>query len=373
MATPYAVVPSHFNPAVYEALDAANDVIFFQWDLTDDTFQLRESDTAHRYDLPDHFPRASTRLALEGIVHPDDASILEYYLHRLYHSRPASRRHNHLTARLRLRSTKKPLWLWSEVHLVTYYQGQRPAMAFGNIRNIQAEKLWQERVCRRANTDDLTGLLSKGAVKTQIRAALRRMCPKKDTATLLIVDADDFKAINDTFGHLFGDKVLHEVGQAIRRNFRQSDIKGRIGGDEFIILLPGMECTDILARHCHSLCRRLTRVFHADGKHQSFSISIGAAQYPAHGQSYKELFAHADQALYKAKGQGKGQYVLYQPDMSEQAVDDKKPMTDPIVLNPSMPQDQEQNVALLEARIEQLQDTINGMRQMMLALLQVKR
>ena len=345
MATPYAVVPSHFNPAVYEALDAANDVIFFQWDLTDDTFQLRESDTAHRYDLPDHFPRASTRLALEGIVHPDDASILEYYLHRLYHSRPASRRHNHLTARLRLRSTKKPLWLWSEVHLVTYYQGQRPAMAFGNIRNIQAEKLWQERVCRRANTDDLTGLLSKGAVKTQIRAALRRMCPKKDTATLLIVDADDFKAINDTFGHLFGDKVLHEVGQAIRRNFRQSDIKGRIGGDEFIILLPGMGCTDILARHCHGLCRRL----------------------------YKELFAHADQALYKAKGQGKGQYVLYQPDMSEQAVDDKKPMTEPIVLNPSMPQDQEQNVALLEARIEQLQDTINGMRQMMLALLQVKR
>ena len=246
-------------------------------------------------------------------------------------------------------------------------------VAFGNIRNIQAEKLWQERVCRRANTDDLTGLLSKGAVKTQIRAALRRMCPKKDTATLLIVDADDFKAINDTFGHLFGDKVLHEVGQAIRRNFRQSDIKGRIGGDEFIILLPGMGCTDILARHCHSLCRRLTRVFHADGKHQSFSISIGAAQYPAHGQSYKELFAHADQALYKAKGQGKGQYVLYQPDMSEQAVDDKKPMTEPIALDPSMPQDQEQNVALLEARIEQLQDTINGMRQMMLALLQVKR
>ena len=48
MATPYAVIPSHFNPAVYEALDAANDVIFFQWDLTDDTFQLRESDTAHR-------------------------------------------------------------------------------------------------------------------------------------------------------------------------------------------------------------------------------------------------------------------------------------------------------------------------------------
>ena len=59
--------------------------------------------------------------------------------------------------------------------------------------------------------------------------------------------------------------------------------------------------------------------------------------------------------------------------MSEQAVDDKQPMTEPIVLDPSMPQDQEQNVALLEARIEQLQDTINGMRQMMLALLQVKR
>lgn len=372
MAKPYAVVPSHFNPAVYEALDAANNVIFFQWDLTDDTFQLRESDTTHRYDLPNYFPRASTRLTLEGIVHPDDAGMLEYYLHRLYHARPASRRHNHLTARLRLRSTKKPLWLWSEIHLITYYENQRPAMAFGNIRNIQAEKLWQERICRRANVDELTGILSKAAVKMQIRAALRRMCPKKDTATLLIVDADDFKSVNDTFGHLFGDKVLHEVGHALNCNFRQSDIKGRIGGDEFIILLPGMECTEILARHCQSLCRRLTREFHADGKSQTFSVSIGAAQYPAHGQSYKELFTHADQALYKAKGMGKGQYVLYQPDMSEQADGNKPLLTDPIILPPSSSEEQEKSIASLEARIEQLQDTIDGMRQIMLALLQVK-
>lgn len=368
MAKPYAVIPSHFNPAVYEALEAANHVLYFQWDLTADTFKLRDTSTEHRYDLPSAFSRASTRLTLEGIVHPDDTGILEYYLHRLYHNRPASRQHNHLTARLRLRSSRKPLWLWSEVHLVTYYQNEQPAMAFGNIRNIQAEKLWQERVCRRANTDDLTGLLSKGAAKMQIRAALRRLCPKKDTATLLIVDADDFKIVNDTFGHLFGDKVLREVGQSIDKNFRQSDVKGRIGGDEFIVLLPGMDGSEILDRHCQGLCNRLSRVFYGNGKHHPFSISIGAAQFPEHGQSYKELFARADQALYEAKRRGKGQYVLYRPDMAEAVrKDDISSNHQP---EPARPQ--EDKVAVLQARIEELQGTINCMSKMLYALLQAK-
>lgn len=367
MAQPNAAIPYNFTPTVYEALESADNIIFFQWDLTADTFKLRETSSSHRYALPDSFARASTRLALEGLVHPDDAGILEYYLHRIYHDRPSVRKHNHLSARIRLRSSRKPLWLWSEIHLVTYFQETRPAMAFGNIRNIQAEKLWQERICRRANTDDLTGLLSKGAVKTQIRAALRRMCPKKDAAALLIVDADDFKAINDTFGHLFGDKVLQEMGQSIRKNFRKSDIKGRIGGDEFIILLPGMNNADILARHCHGLCRRLVRVFHGEGKHQAFSISIGAAQFPAHGQSYRELFAHADQALYEAKRRGKGQYVLYQPDMSEPV--DKVQSSD--LYNPPVAS-QSENVAELQAQITQLQQTINDMGKMMYFLLQAK-
>jgi len=372
MAQPYAVVPSHFNPTVYEAIEAADNVLFFQWDLTADTFQLREHRHEHRYALPPRFSRASTKLTLEGMIHPDDTSILEYYLHRLYHNHPGNRAHNHLRARLRLRSSKKPLWLWSEVNLITYYNGQQPAMAFGNIRNIQAEKLLQERIFRRANTDDLTGLLSKGAGKSQIRSALRQLSPQKDTATLLIVDADDFKAVNDTFGHLFGDKVLREIGLSIQKNFRQSDIKGRIGGDEFIIFLPGMSNVDVLARHCQALCRRLSRVFHCDGKHQSFSISIGAAQYPVHGQSYRELFAHADQALYEAKRCGKGQYVLYQPNMSEP----DKDSADPPLLSQSAAAENnqlhEESIADLQKRVQYMQGTIDSMWKMICVLLNTK-
>ena len=72
MAQPYAVIPSHFNPTVYEAIEAADNVLFFQWDLTADTFQLREHRHEHRYALPPRFSRASTKLTLEGMIHPDD-------------------------------------------------------------------------------------------------------------------------------------------------------------------------------------------------------------------------------------------------------------------------------------------------------------
>ena len=369
MAKPYTVIPSHFNLTVYEALESADNVIFFKWDLTDDTFKIRETETRHRYALPDNFSRASTRLTLDGIVHPDDAGMLEYYMHRIYHNHPAQRRHNHLSARLRLRSTKRPRWVWSEIHLVTYYQGQRPMVAFGNIRNIQAEKLWQERIFRRANTDEMTGLLSKSAAKTRIRTALRKMCPQKDAATLLIIDADDFKAVNDNFGHLFGDAVLREVGQAINKNFRHSDIKGRIGGDEFVVLLPGMASAEILQRHCLGLCRRLYRVFHNQGKSQSFSISVGAAQYPIHGESYTELFSHADHALYEAKRRGKGQYVLYQADMSETAAGISGCNADTLSTMQAEQPPQMETIEDLLQRLEDMQHTIDCMGKMMCALM----
>lgn len=366
-----AVIPINFNPTVYEALESADNVIFFQWDLTADTFKLRDASSRHRYALPDHFNYASTQLTLGGLVHPDDADMLEHYLHRLYHARRTPRKQYHSSARLRLRSSKRPLWLWSEIHLVTYYQGKRPMMAFGNIRNIQAEKLWQERISRRANTDALTGLLSRGTAQARIRAALRKISPETDSASLLIVDADEFKTINDTFGHLFGDKVLREIGLAIDKNFRQNDIKGRIGGDEFVIFLPGMSNTDVLHRHCLGLCRRLTRVFHKEGKHHAFSISIGAAQYPAHGQSYEELFARADEALYEAKRRGKGQYVLYQPDMSETADNHDVPLAaSPMPANTPM---QSESIADLQTRIQQMQNTITYLEKMMCTLLETRK
>ncbi|SHK57707.1 diguanylate cyclase (GGDEF) domain-containing protein [Selenomonas ruminantium] len=373
MAEPYAIIPSHFNPTVYEALESADNVIFFKWDLTDDTFELRDNCCKHRYALASHFSRASTHLAQDGIVHPDDAGMLEYYLHRIYKARPSALEHNQMTARLRLRSNKNPLWVWSEIHLVTYYKGRRPMVAFGNIRNIQAEKLWQQRICDRANTDELTRLYSKGAVKTRIRAALRKMVPKTDTATLLIVDADNFKGINDTFGHLFGDQVLKEVGQAINKNFRQSDIKGRIGGDEFVVFLPGMDNVDVLTRHCNCLCQRLSRIFHADGKRQSFSISVGAAQYPAHGQNYTDLFAHADHALYEAKRLGKGKFVLYQPIMSETSMEYSGRNADTAQTEPQEAcQPYAETMEDMQQRLDEMQRTIDYMRKMMCALLKVK-
>lgn len=372
MANVSAIIPKEFTPTVYAALETQDNVIFFQWDLTADTFKLRKNTCRHRYDLPARFTRASTRLALDGIVHPDDASMLEYYFHSIFHNHSAERRHQ-LSARLRLRGRKRPQWLWSEIRLITYYNDKHiPVVAFGNIRNIQAERLWQERTNRRASIDELTGLLCKGTAQKQICTALRQLSPKKDSATLLIVDADDFKSINDTFGHLFGDAVLREMGRAIRSNFRQTDIKGRIGGDEFIVMLPGMDSPEVTARHCASLCRCLSRVFNAGNKTHAFSISVGAAQFPQHGHNYRELFNHADQALYEAKRRGKGQYVLYDHDMpiSSELIgrqDDTAVAVSPV---PAVRDtEQSETIAELQARIREMESTISCMEKLLNTLL----
>lgn len=370
MASNATIIPQTFGPTVYEALETSDKMLFFQWDLKSDTFKIRENNVRHRYDLPDTFARASTRLAFDGLIHPDDTGMLEYYLHYIYHNRPAQQT-NQITARLRLRSNKKPCWLWSEVHLITYYNSCRcPVVAFGNIRNIQTEKLWQERLLRRASADALTGLLSKGSVQMQIRTALRHLNPDKDKATLLIVDADEFKDVNDTFGHLFGDAVLKEVGRAIKQNFRQGDIKGRIGGDEFIVFLPGMGNPEIMARHCAALCRSMTRVLHDKDRCHAFSISVGAAQFPLHGQSYKELFNHADHALYEAKRRGRGQYVLYDKNLPVTAdyVSGRKADTlachnlEPVLDNNN---DTTATVQSLKAHIRELENTIHQLEIML--------
>ncbi|MBQ5419772.1 MAG: GGDEF domain-containing protein, partial [Selenomonas sp.] len=194
----------------------------------------------------------------------------------------------------------------------------------------------------------------------------------KDSATLLIVDADDFKSINDTFGHLFGDAVLREMGRAIRSNFRQTDIRGRIGGDEFIVMLPGMASPEVTARHCARLCRSLSRVFNAGSKTHAFSISVGAAQFPQHGQSYRELFNHADQALYEAKRRGKGQYVLYDHDMpiSSELIgrqDDTAVAVSPV---PAVRDtEQSETIAELQARIHEMESTISCMEKLLNTLL----
>ncbi|SDG12139.1 diguanylate cyclase (GGDEF) domain-containing protein [Selenomonas sp. WCT3] len=324
MSTTKCQIPTTFGEEVFSALENFDRRIYFRWDLRTDKLELKQPVANHSYDIGTGLLDASTKLWHSGLIHPDDLHIFRYFLHKIYHSssRYLGRTCNQ-ACKIRIRSHKKTDYLWSEIHIITYFDDHQPVIAFGNLRNIQAQKLWQQRIEQEASFDKLTGLLNKETSRHRISEYLDSLANEAEQAGLLLIDADGFKGINDSFGHLFGDAVLADMGSAINHNFRQSDIKGRIGGDEFIVLFRNLNDLQILHNRCQVLIQKLQRQYQNGTQTLPFSISVGVSLYPEHGTDYAELFKHADRALYEAKSKGKNQYVIYHNSLFNQAASAK--------------------------------------------------
>jgi diguanylate cyclase (GGDEF)-like protein len=161
-----------------------------------------------------------------------------------------------------------------------------------------------------AATDHLTGLFNRRAFLEVADAYLTSLAEHGDIGgTLLLVDADNFKAINDAFGHEIGDQALVLLSNAIRQTLRQTDLVGRIGGEEFAIMLPG--ATHDQGRvAAERLCQAVTEIYFApQGRRHPLSISVGGASFQGrHGLS--PLFIAADAELYTAKREGRNRVVV---------------------------------------------------------------
>lgn len=154
--------------------------------------------------------------------------------------------------------------------------------------------------------DSLTGLLKHASIKEAADVALARAQRSGEPVTLAMVDIDEFKAVNDTYGHAAGDVVIASIAMLLRQRLRQSDVIGRYGGEEFVAVLP--ECDTESARQLmNDIRERIATVrFRHRGKVFSCTISIGIACSTHHpGFNTAELLAVADQALYAAKRSGR--------------------------------------------------------------------
>lgn len=187
-------------------------------------------------------------------------------------------------------------------------------VVLGTICNIQllntkAKGLaYNKKTTQERDTDGLTGLLVKTALERDICRYIRFT---RDPGALIIIDLDNFKRFNDTKGHAYGDKVLELTGSCIQRTFRSTDIKGRFGGDEFVIFLQGNASRQIVSEKLDKF-RMLMQQGTGEGKElDSVTQSIGVALYPEDAGEYGTLFEKADEALYEAKRRGKDQYCFY--------------------------------------------------------------
>lgn len=149
--------------------------------------------------------------------------------------------------------------------------------------------------------DELTGLPNRNLLLDRLKQAINHSIREQKPVALLFIDLDDFKNINDTFGHATGDKLLQQVAARLTTIIRQGDTVCRYGGDEFIIMLPETDGQESLAAVTEKIRLQLAEPYDLDGKSMVTTASIGSALYRTDGQSIGDLIKQADTAMYKDK------------------------------------------------------------------------
>ncbi len=179
----------------------------------------------------------------------------------------------------------------------------------GSAKEITAEKHEQEKLRSEAETDGMTGLLNKTAMQLSCAEHLGRS-EVTDCHALFMIDTDNFKAVNDTLGHGVGDETIQFVAKCIKKVFRENDYVGRMGGDEFMVLMNHATVQSAIEK-AKSLNDSIRCDVEGEGGKVHISCSIGIAFFAKHGEDYDTLFRAADSALYEAKEAGKDCYRIY--------------------------------------------------------------
>lgn len=186
-----------------------------------------------------------------------------------------------------------------------------------NFSDITERKLMEEQVKRMAQYDPLTGLPNRALFSDRLQQAITAANRDKHPLALMFIDLDKFKPVNDSYGHQIGDLLLKDVATRMLDCVRESDTVARIGGDEFVIVLPIIETAQDAMVVAEKILQSLNRPFDLAGLHLGISSSIGIAIYPEHGNHETKLVKNGDTAMYQAKQSGRNNIQLYRDDMPE--------------------------------------------------------
>ena len=185
------------------------------------------------------------------------------------------------------------------------------------LTDITEQHKAQSRIHHLAHHDALTELPNRVLLADRIRAALSNAEATDQKVVVMFLDLDGFKGVNDTRGHLFGDRLLQHVAGLIKSTIAVDDFVARLGGDEFTIVREGVSDLSEALRLAPMLIDRISDPVTIDGREVRVSASIGIAVFPRDGSDHHELFRHADIALYRAKNEGRATYRMFQRGMDE--------------------------------------------------------
>lgn len=188
-----------------------------------------------------------------------------------------------------------------------------------SLRYSMERKRTEERLDFLATHDDYTGLANRNLLMENLRQAIAHSGRHKRYAALLILDIDNLKRINDTLGHSFGDEIIRSTAQRLSGCVRQGDTVGRLGGDEFCVLLADLAYEADVSLVAQKIMQAMNQAFAIGQEELRMTVSIGGALCPQNGTEPEVLLKNADVALYRAKQAGKNGYQLYSKEMNERA------------------------------------------------------
>lgn len=178
------------------------------------------------------------------------------------------------------------------------------------MASIIERKKIEEKLHKLSHTDELTGIANRRHFMNHVDALITESEQYKRQFSILFIDLDHFKAVNDTHGHEYGDQILIDAAQRIQSHLRETDLVARLGGDEFIVDLEMISNTDKVLEIARELIHSLSMPYHIKDQQLTIGASIGISLYPKHGSSSETLIKHADFALYQAKS-SRGQAAVY--------------------------------------------------------------
>lgn len=284
----------------YNALSEFRDTLLFEYNCEDDSLEFTSNalDTLELEDI--RLEKVTSGEADFPVFHPDDLENIQRILTSA--SSMASNQIEHDRIRMKKRDGTYN-WYRSQYKAIPSLDGQSIRL-IGTLTDISMQIDREQELRKQAQQDPLTGLYNRAGVKL-INARLEQI----SRGILFMLDLDDFKFVNDTYGHAAGDKLLVAIGHILTETFRTDDIVARVGGDEFVAFLSGSDSRSTAEQKGQELLDRVKEL-RIEGIDTPASISVGAASAPSLGRSYEALSQAADEALYLVKNSGKGGFHL---------------------------------------------------------------
>lgn len=232
-----------------------------------------------------------------GLVHPQDHAVLDDMLKRHLKEGETEKYEVRLKA-------KDRAYIWCRLDIISI-GNKRKRLLVIKVTDISGEKRKEMALMQKAQRDTLSGLLNRGAFKEQVTAYIKQ----SQGGFLFLIDLDNFKDINDRYGHLAGDESIRKVGEVMQACFRARDILGRYGGDEFFAFIPGRMSRDVIDERAADVIGAVGKITLEEAPDLHFTCSIGVVRCEE-GSRFRDCLKNADDAMYEAKSRGKNSWII---------------------------------------------------------------